>query len=60
MYFVELVPEDMVQIEKSKEQLYQFSGWVEEINNWKKKAKGLEGQCILSKKQMQKIQLDSF
>lgn len=26
MYFVELVPEDMVQIEKSKEQLYQFLG----------------------------------
>lgn len=34
IYLVELIFEDTMQIEKSKELLYQFLGWVEVINNW--------------------------
>ena len=48
----------MVQIEKSKKQLYQFSGWVEEINNWKKQQRVLKRVHIVQN--MQEIHLDLF
>lgn len=48
----------MVQTEKSEKQLYQFLGWVEEINNWKKKQRVLKHVYIVKK--MQEIQLDSI
>lgn len=57
MYFVELVCEDTVQIEKIRKGTTSVLGWVEEINNLKI-SKGF-GACAHCQK-MQEIQQDSF